>query len=520
MPRPFDAQGPSAHAGATTRAPDARDASAHAEATSRALDTQGPSAHVGATSRPFDVQAASVPAGATQRMTDAQGPSAHAGATVRPFDAGGASAHPAPSGHSREAQTPAAYAGASPRPFGAQDASARAGPAPQSFEARGATPAHDAAAPAVVTRAPEPSSFARAEPSQAAASAVATRTPPAALMEGLSPSAARPLSFLRNGGNTGGPGPTPAAVPPAPVVMDDLSPSAARPLSFLRNGGGAAPAMEAPPAPGVVMDDLPPSAARPLSFLRNGGAQPPAPEPTPAARAPEPGPTVRITNMRKPEPVAPPPGDEAVDERMFPEEGSAEGCASGECIPVAEPAPAEPEPPEPEPPPAMAPVATSRDNPNRSLPERWRAAVESVKAASVRHGTALANGRLQSMKAGEIILGFPPSAAFHKAAVVSPGGKATVDAALASHFGKAVKLTITDVPQSQDALPGGMGQSLSEQDTQSRATHEKSTEGKVRSHASVRAILKMLGGEIEHIQVYEPERPPASLPDVPAAPED
>ncbi|MBN8228303.1 DNA polymerase III subunit gamma/tau [Corallococcus macrosporus] len=232
---------------------------------------------------------------------------------------------------------------------------------------------------------------------------------------------------------------------------------------------------------------------------------------------------MRITNMRKPEPVAPPeppPIDDA-DERMFPEEGSAEGCASGECIPVAEPAaPVEPEPPEPEPPPAMAPVATSRDNPNRPLPERWRAAVETVKSASVRHGTALANGRLQSMKAGEIVLGYPPSAAFHKAAVTAPAGKAAVDAALASHFGRAVKLTITDVPQVQDMLPGGMGQSLSEQDTQSRATHEKTTEGKVRSHASVRAILKMLGGEIEHIQVYEPERPPANLPDVPAAPED
>ena len=358
--------------------------------------------------------------------------------------------------------------------------------------------------------------------------------PPAALMEGLSPVAARPLSFLRNGGATGGPVPTPANVPPAPVVMDDLPPSAARPLSFLRNGGGAAPAMDGPPAPGIVMDDLPPSAARPLSVLRNGGAQPvqPPPPPTPPAPDAPPGPTVRITNMRRPEPVGPPEppplGDEDADERLFPEEGSAEGCASGECLPPTEPvaqaqAPA-PEPeatepePEPEPPPAVAPPAVGRDNPNRSLPERWRAAVESVKATSVRHGTALANGRLQSMKAGEIILGFPPSAAFHKAAVTAAAGKATVDAALAAHFGRPVKLTIQDVAQTQEAH--GLGLSISEQDSHSRATHEKSTEGKVRSHASVRAILKMLGGEIEHIQVYEPERPAAVLTDVPTTPED
>ncbi|RKH28451.1 DNA polymerase III subunit gamma/tau [Corallococcus sicarius] len=166
----------------------------------------------------------------------------------------------------------------------------------------------------------------------------------------------------------------------------------------------------------------------------------------------------------------------------------------------------------------MAPPVSGRDNPNRSLPERWRAAVESVKATSVRHGTALANGRLQSMKAGEIVLGFPPSAAFHKAAVTAAAGKATVDAALAAHFGRPVKLTIQDVGQAQEAH--GLGLSISEQDSHSRATHEKITEGKVRSHASVRAILKMLGGEIEHIQVYEPERPPAVLTDVPTTPED
>ncbi|RKG96832.1 DNA polymerase III subunit gamma/tau [Corallococcus sp. CA053C] len=234
--------------------------------------------------------------------------------------------------------------------------------------------------------------------------------------------------------------------------------------------------------------------------------------------------------MRRPEPVGPPepppPGDEDADERLFPEEGSAEGCASGECLPPAEPAVQAPAPvpepeasePEPEPPPAVAPPAAGRDNPNRSLPERWRAAVESVKATSVRHGTALANGRLQSMKAGEIVLGFPPSAAFHKAAVTAAAGKATVDAALAAHFGRPVKLTIQDVAQAQEAH--GLGLSISEQDSHSRATHEKSTEGKVRSHASVRAILKMLGGEIEHIQVYEPERPPAVLTDVPTTPDD
>ncbi|MFP2932836.1 DNA polymerase III subunit gamma/tau, partial [Pyxidicoccus sp. 3LG] len=173
------------------------------------------------------------------------------------------------------------------------------------------------------------------------------------------------------------------------------------------------------------------------------------------------------------------------------------------------PATVAPEPdPEPEPTAAPPPSLRSRDNPNLPLIDRWRAAVETVKSASPRHGAALANGRLVSMRAGEIVLGFLPTAGFHKTAVSSPGGKAAVDKALAEHFGRPVKLTIQDV-SSDDAR---MGPSLAEQDAQSRAAHEKSTDNKVRSHPAVRAVLKFLGGEIEHIQVYEPERPSAVPP--------
>ena len=322
--------------------------------------------------------------------------------------------------------------------------------------------------------------------------------PPSHLMEGLSPSAARPLSILRNGGGAAAsamPASAPVAAYPAPQqtpsgpVMEGLSPSAARPLSILRSNGGAAPV--APPEPPRA-----PAGATPLS------------------RTTEPAPAVRITNVRRPEPPPGPPepppyADE--DARYYPEENSPEGCASGECIPeAAAPAPAPVPEPDPEPEAAPAPVVTGgRDNPNLPLPERWRAAVEGVKAASPRHGAALANGRLVSMRAGEIVLGFLPTAGFHRTAVTSPSGKATVDKALAEHFGRAVKLTIQEV----SAEDTRMGLSIAEQDAQSRAAHEKSTEGKVRNHPSVRAVLKLLGGEIEHIQVYEPERPSA----VPAA---
>ncbi|AKF85416.1 hypothetical protein MFUL124B02_11985 [Myxococcus fulvus 124B02] len=335
--------------------------------------------------------------------------------------------------------------------------------------------------------------------------------------------------------------------PPVPSgpVMAGLPPSAARPLSFLRNGGGAQPVSDAPrpsaypienPLPsGPVLDGLPPSAARPLSFLRNGPPAPTAAPPppisppgphagaTPLSRTTEPAPTVRVINVRKPEPPPGPPepppyGDSDEESRFYPEEASPGGCASGECIPEPEAPTAAPEP---EPPPMAAtpaPVARGRDNPNLPLIERWRAAVETVKAGSLRHGTALANGRLMSMKAGEIILGFLPAAGLHRMSVSAAAGKATIDKLLAEHFGRPVKLSFQDVSADDSrAAP-----SLAERDAQSRATHEKNTESKVRNHASVRSVLLVLGGEIEHIQIYEPERPSAaSAADAPVeAPDD
>lgn len=62
--------------------------------------------------------------------------------------------------------------------------------------------------------------------------------------------------------------------------------------------------------------------------------------------------------------------------------------------------------------------------------------METVKASHPRQGAALSNGRLMSMKNGEIVLGFLPVAGFHRMAVNSTAGKAAVDKALAEHFGR------------------------------------------------------------------------------------
>lgn len=321
-----------------------------------------------------------------------------------------------------------------------------------------------------------------------------------------------------------GPAPSVRAPPPASAFRADEPPQAARasglpPRPWEKNNGNAAAdaAPRAPDAPARPWEKnngnvapasrgMDASAPRPWE-ARNGNAPasraPEAPPPplrgipagaTPLSRTTEPAPTVRITNVRKPEP---PPGATEADERLFPEEGSAEGCASGECLPDIAP-------PEPEPDPVQASMSSGRDNASRSTAERWRAAVESVKAQSPRHGMALANGRLMWLRTGEIGLAFRPQEGFHRLQLTSPAGRATLDKALAEHFGRPVKLVLEDAPSD------GGPKSLAEEDAQSRAAHEKSTEGKVRSHPAVRSVLKFLGGEIEHIQVYEPERPAAA----------
>jgi hypothetical protein len=232
-------------------------------------------------------------------------------------------------------------------------------------------------------------------------------------------------------------------------------------------------------------------------------------------------PTVRVTNVRLP---SPPPEAQAPDERLFDEEGPADGCASGECLPDVPPVPlAEPEPEADSVRPfdvhhasrAAAPMARSgRDNPGRPLQDRWRAVVDTVRGSSGRHAQSLANGRLLWIRDGEVAVAYPPGpngANFHKTTVVGASGRALIEKALSEHFGRPTKLVVQDAVEG-DAGPAVGLVSIAEHDAQERAAYEKSTEGRVRVHPAIRATLKHLGGEIEHIQVYDQPARPATAP--------
>jgi DNA polymerase III subunit gamma/tau len=177
-------------------------------------------------------------------------------------------------------------------------------------------------------------------------------------------------------------------------------------------------------------------------------------------------------------------------ERALPLDTSPGGCATGECLPE------------------VAPARAGRDDPSRPLLERWRAALDTVARESSRHAASLKQGRVLHLREGEVGLAFRPDAGFHRTTVTGQSGRQVVERLLSLHFGRPTRLLVDD-----RAAPGGE-KSLAELDAEERAEHERATGQSVRSHPAIVATLRILGGELEHIQVLERERVGAPGSDV------
>jgi len=174
------------------------------------------------------------------------------------------------------------------------------------------------------------------------------------------------------------------------------------------------------------------------------------------------------------------------------------GCATGECLPET-----------------ASPASRGRDDATRPLLERWRAALDTVAAESPRHSASLKNGRLLSLREGEVAIAFRPDAGFHRTTVTGQSGRAAVERLLSVHFGRPTRLVVDETP---GAASGG--KTLAELDADARAEHERATGQSVRNHPAILSTLRILGGELEHIQVLEHERTGAPGSDVVDEPPD
>ncbi len=140
----------------------------------------------------------------------------------------------------------------------------------------------------------------------------------------------------------------------------------------------------------------------------------------------------------------------------------------------------------------------------------WREAIDAVRAKSPRHARSLAFGRLIRIGAGEVVLAFSRDADFHRTTVAG-NGRALIEEVLAQQLGAPGRLVIDQ--NAADSAP----LSIAEEEARDRAAHERNVESRVRHHDVTQSVLRILGGELEHIQVLERERP--SVPDTDPADE-
>lgn len=221
--------------------------------------------------------------------------------------------------------------------------------------------------------------------------------------------------------------------------------------------------------------------------------------------APAAVPEVRVTN-RVPPP--PPPGEEPVDDdtRLFEPEGSAEGCASGECLPGEEPKPAT----------AAGGAARATSTVSTGVAagaSRWKAAVDAVRTAFPRHGKSLSFARLISVSGGEVRLSFGSANSFHRATVLG-NARADVEKTIAQILGGPHRLVEETSQEAWTNAP----RSIAELEADDRMMRERSIDGRARDSDAVKSILKYLGGNVEHVQVLD--APAASEEPLAPPPED
>jgi hypothetical protein len=114
-------------------------------------------------------------------------------------------------------------------------------------------------------------------------------------------------------------------------------------------------------------------------------------------------------------------------------------------------------------------------------------------------GASLAFGRLVALRSGEVALAFPKEAAFHRGTVTGTG-KPAIEKVLAGYFGRETRLSL-DERSDQLAMAAP---SPAERDALDRVERTQRIEEAVRNHPAVRASLRILGGQIEHIEILEP----------------
>jgi len=142
----------------------------------------------------------------------------------------------------------------------------------------------------------------------------------------------------------------------------------------------------------------------------------------------------------------------------------------------------------------IAPTATSADE------QRWMDAVNFVRSSSPRLGASLAFGRPVSLASSELTIAFAKQSAFHRG-IVGGSGRGQIEQMLSAHFGRAVRLRIEDA-----SVNSAAPLSPAEREAQEKDARDRELAAKVRANPAVQAALRVLGGEVEQMQLLENSR--------------
>jgi DNA polymerase III subunit gamma/tau len=150
------------------------------------------------------------------------------------------------------------------------------------------------------------------------------------------------------------------------------------------------------------------------------------------------------------------------------------GCATQECVQ----APA-------------APADSKTDS------ERWKDAIETVRAKRARVAISLSHGRLLDLGPSAALIGFTPDDSFHRAQVQK--SKAEIEGLLAAYFGRPVALKI------EQSAPTVTIRSPAEEAEATARAREQESLRLAREHPAVSAAVRLLGGNVEEIRLTDPD---------------
>jgi len=142
------------------------------------------------------------------------------------------------------------------------------------------------------------------------------------------------------------------------------------------------------------------------------------------------------------------------------------------------------------------PISTTKDNLSAAPADRWRAAVGEVERVSAQIANALKQAVLVALTDAEVSLRMPPGMALSTV----ERRRAEIEAVLARHFGRPVRLAITQGASTEPASAAGAPQSLAAVEQAERDARTSRVKAAAKAHPNIQETARILDGEVTKIE--------------------